>query len=174
MVSLHTETARFRWLGHKNEFCFFRNTLMRSVGFTTILDGIAWNFQINSILAENEIKSSSTFPSRKFQVQSARFRELQHEFISKPLLQIGSEVKHLRFQHLRGEGFILCKKWSFWWLASKWDILLCKMWKLLVSKREYSIHSLRVHPFPFPPFTWYYFYEQDWLSILIWSAFKKV
>ena len=82
----------------KNEFCFFRNTLMRSVGFTTILDGIAWNFQIDSILAENEIKSSSTFPSRKFQVQSARFRELQHECISKPLFQIGSEVKHQRFE----------------------------------------------------------------------------
>ena len=41
--------------------------------------------------------------------RSVRFRELQHEFISKPLLQIGSEVKHQRFQHLRGEGFILGK-----------------------------------------------------------------
>ena len=29
MVSLHTEKARFRWPGHKNEFCFFRNTLPR-------------------------------------------------------------------------------------------------------------------------------------------------
>ena len=28
MVSLHTETARFKWVGHKNEFCFLRNTLL--------------------------------------------------------------------------------------------------------------------------------------------------
>ena len=56
--------------------------------------------------------------------RGARFRELQHEFISKPLLQIGSEVKHLRFQHLRGEGFILCKKCSFWWLAQN-EIFFC-------------------------------------------------
>ena len=28
MVSSHTETARFKWPGHKNELCFFRNTLL--------------------------------------------------------------------------------------------------------------------------------------------------
>ena len=28
MVSLHIETARFKSPGHKNELCFFRNTLM--------------------------------------------------------------------------------------------------------------------------------------------------
>ena len=28
MVSLHTETARFKSPGHKNEFCFFRDTLL--------------------------------------------------------------------------------------------------------------------------------------------------
>ena len=28
MVSLHTETARFKSPGHKNEFCFFRDTLI--------------------------------------------------------------------------------------------------------------------------------------------------
>ena len=28
MVSLHTETAKFKWVGHKNEFCFLRNTLV--------------------------------------------------------------------------------------------------------------------------------------------------
>ena len=28
MVSLHTETASFKWPGHKNELCFFRNTLL--------------------------------------------------------------------------------------------------------------------------------------------------
>ena len=33
MVSLHTETAKFKWVGHKNEFCFLRNTLGFSVLF---------------------------------------------------------------------------------------------------------------------------------------------
>ena len=28
MVSLHTETARFKWVGHKNELCLFWNTLL--------------------------------------------------------------------------------------------------------------------------------------------------
>ena len=28
MVSLHTETARFKSPGHKNELCFFRDTLL--------------------------------------------------------------------------------------------------------------------------------------------------
>ena len=28
MVSLHIETARFKSPGHKNELCFFRDTLM--------------------------------------------------------------------------------------------------------------------------------------------------
>ena len=32
MVSLHTETVRFKWPGHKNELCFFRNTLLTSLG----------------------------------------------------------------------------------------------------------------------------------------------
>ena len=37
MASLYTETARFKWPGHKNEACFFRNTLLaRAVqGFGT-------------------------------------------------------------------------------------------------------------------------------------------
>ena len=30
MVSLHIETARFKWPGHKNELWFFRNTLLYS------------------------------------------------------------------------------------------------------------------------------------------------
>ena len=30
MVSLHTETARFSWVGHKNELYFLRNTLVGS------------------------------------------------------------------------------------------------------------------------------------------------
>ena len=28
MVSLYTETASFKWPGHKNELCFFRDTLL--------------------------------------------------------------------------------------------------------------------------------------------------
>ena len=36
MVSLHTETARFKSPGHKNELCFFRNTLTTTTfWFTT-------------------------------------------------------------------------------------------------------------------------------------------
>ena len=30
MVSLHIETARFKWVGHKNELYFLRNTLVGS------------------------------------------------------------------------------------------------------------------------------------------------
>ena len=33
MVSLHTETAKFKWVDHKNEFRFLRNTLGFSVLF---------------------------------------------------------------------------------------------------------------------------------------------
>ena len=28
MVPLYTETARFKWVGHKNELCFLRDTLL--------------------------------------------------------------------------------------------------------------------------------------------------
>ena len=30
MVSLHIETARFKWVGHKNELCFFWDTLLEN------------------------------------------------------------------------------------------------------------------------------------------------
>ena len=108
--------------------------------------------------------------------RSVRFRELQHEFISKPLLQIGSEVKHQRFQHLRGEGFILGKKCSFLWLVSKWDIPLRKLWScwsqkgniqfiLLGNTPSHFRHSLDIISIN----------KTDWaMSILIWSALKKV
>ena len=66
MVSLHTETAKFKWVDHKNEFRFLRNTL----GFSVLFEKqCKWVLLVLNIKKFNCYKSSCEIKKSKLNFQ---------------------------------------------------------------------------------------------------------
>ena len=42
LASLYTDTARFEWLGHKNELCFLWDTLVVTGGYGAVMGVNEW------------------------------------------------------------------------------------------------------------------------------------
>ena len=66
MVSLHTETAKYKWEGLKNEFCFLMNTLGFSILF---VKQFKWMLLVLNIKKFDGYKSSCKTKKSKLNFQ---------------------------------------------------------------------------------------------------------